>query len=294
VEVETASSAIAASPAPATYALEMRVADRIERIHENVINVYLVEESGKLTVVDTGFPGKWPLLVAGLAGIGRTLADVDAILITHAHADHVGMAERLRRASGAPVRVHGDDLEYLLAGKSPPGSADGGFGLALVRMLAYSLRKLGFRMPPVLEATAFADGDRLDLPGRPRVVHVPGHTPGSAAFLFEDRSALCAGDSLVTLSAATGRTGPQLSPFAWDRRRARESLERLESLEARVLLPGHGEPFAGSPARPSGSPARRIVPPGEQATPVHRPNLPARWRAARQAPRTREWQAAAW
>jgi glyoxylase-like metal-dependent hydrolase (beta-lactamase superfamily II) len=166
-------------------------------------------------------------------------------------------------------------------------------------MLACSLRKRGFRMPPVLEATALADGDRLDLPGRPRVVHVPGHTPGSAAFLFEDRSALCAGDPLVTLSAATGRTGPQLSPFAWDRRRARESLERLEALEARVLLPGHGEPFAGSPAQAvrlaraadrapwgagnSGAPpeatgARAGSPPG---TTEHRE-------------RTREWQAAAW
>ena len=126
----------------------MRVADGIERIHENVINVYLVEEAGKLTVVDTGFPGNWPLLVAGLAGIGHTLADVQAILITHAHVDHVGMAERLRRASGAPVRVHGDDLEYLLAGKSPPGGGGGGFGLGLVAMLAYALRKRGFRMPP--------------------------------------------------------------------------------------------------------------------------------------------------
>ncbi len=236
------------TPSAAAYALGMRVADGIERIHENVINVYLVEEAGKLTVVDTGFPGNWPLLVAGLAGIGHTLADVQAILITHAHVDHVGMAERLRRASGAPVRVHGDDLEYLLAGKSPPGGGGGGFGLALITMLAYALRKRGFRMPPVLEATAFADGDRLDLPGRPRVVHVPGHTPGSAAFLFEDRGALCAGDALVTLNPATGRPGPQLSPFIWDLQRARESLGRLESLDARVLLPGHGKPFAGSPA----------------------------------------------
>ena len=233
----------------AAYALGMRVADRIERIHENVINVYLVEEAGKLTVVDAGFPGNWPLLVAGLAGIGRTLADVEVILITHAHVDHVGMAERLRRASGAPVRIHADDIEYLLAGKPPPGGGGGGFGLGLMTMLAYSIRKRGFRMPPVLEATAFADGDRLDLPGRPRVVHVPGHTPGSAAFLFEDRRVLCAGDSLVTLNAVTGRTGPQLSLFTCDMQRARESLGRLEGLDARVLLPGHGEPFAGTPAQ---------------------------------------------
>ena len=69
-------------------------------------------------------------------------------------------------------------------------------------------------MPPVLEATAFADADRLNLPGRPRVVHVPGHTPGSAAFLFEDRGALCAGDALDTLNPATGRPGP---PIGWPR-----------------------------------------------------------------------------
>ena len=85
----------------------MRVADGIERIHENIINVYLVEEAGRLTVVDTGFPGNWPLLVAGLVGIGHMLADVEAILITHAHVDHVGCRApppRVRRTGENPRR----------------------------------------------------------------------------------------------------------------------------------------------------------------------------------------------
>lgn len=104
----------------------MQVAEGIERIHERYINFFLVEEAGRVVVVDSGMPGNWGLLLAGLGRIGRTLGDVEAVLLTHAHSDHVGLAERLRREAPAPVRIHTDDLPYLLAGRRPAGTGPPG------------------------------------------------------------------------------------------------------------------------------------------------------------------------
>ena len=227
----------------------MQVADRVERVNENLTNIYLVEEAGRLTVVDAGLPGNWGLLHKGLARIGRTLGDVEAVVITHAHADHVGIAERIR--TGAPCRayIHADDREYLLAGKRPEGGMDGGFSRRAASSLLYMIRKRGLSMVPVAEARAFAHGDVLDLPGSPKVIHAPGHTPGSCAILFEERGALMTGDSLGTLNVITGQTGPRIAPFYSDRAMAIASLARLDGLPARIVLPGHGEPFEGTPSQ---------------------------------------------
>jgi glyoxylase-like metal-dependent hydrolase (beta-lactamase superfamily II) len=225
----------------------MQVADRIERVSENIVNFYLVEDAGRVTVVDAGMPGNWGLLVDGLARIGRTLADIEAVVLTHAHSDHVGIAERIRSGAPADALIHAADLEYLLAGKRPPGGMERGFSRRLLSTLVYGLRKGGIRMPPVAEARAFADGDVLDLPGSLRVVHAPGHTPGACALLCESRGALLTGDAMVTLDFVSGRAGPCVSPLNTDRAEAIGSLARLDGLPASIVLPGHGEPFVGTP-----------------------------------------------
>jgi glyoxylase-like metal-dependent hydrolase (beta-lactamase superfamily II) len=95
------------------------------------------------------------------------------------------------------------------------------------------------------------DGDRLlaDVPGRPRVVTLPGHTPGSVGYLFADRGLLFTGDALVTYDGITGYHGPTVlsRAFTHDSRAALASLTALDAINA-TLLPGHGEPFAGTPA----------------------------------------------
>ena len=232
----------------APYPPGMQVADRIERVTESIVNFYLVEEAGRLTVVDAGMAGNWGLLVAGLARIGRSLQDVDAVVLTHAHGDHVGLAERIRSGAPCEARIHEADLEYLLAGKRPPGGMDLALSRQLLETVVYGVRRNGTRLPPVATARSFADGEALDLPGSPRVVHAPGHTPGACALLFESRGALCTGDTLTTLDVMTGHRGPTISQFYSDRAMAIDSLARLDGLPATIVLPGHGEPFAGSPA----------------------------------------------
>jgi glyoxylase-like metal-dependent hydrolase (beta-lactamase superfamily II) len=111
-------------------------------------------------------------------------------------------------------------------------------------------RRGATRMIPVRELSTFGDGETLDLPGRPRAVHAPGHTPGTSALLLEARRVLLTGDSLVTHNPLTGRPGPQIMPSGLnqDTQLALRSLEALDGVPADVLLPGHGDPFSDGTA----------------------------------------------
>jgi glyoxylase-like metal-dependent hydrolase (beta-lactamase superfamily II) len=220
------------------------VAPRIRRLGgDDVVNSYLVEDGHELVVVDAGAPSHWRLLTDELAAMGRSIDDVRAVLLTHGHDDHVGFAERARR-SGRMVLVH--ELDAALArGEVPNRVKTHGpiRPLPFLRFLAYSARRGLLRVPRVREVATYGDGATLDLPGSPRVIHAPGHTPGNSALHFAGHDALFSGDALNTYAVTSGRTGPQLSPFNFDRAQALRSLDRFEGLEARHVLPGHGAPW---------------------------------------------------
>jgi glyoxylase-like metal-dependent hydrolase (beta-lactamase superfamily II) len=225
-----------------------QVADGIHRLSPGVCNFYLIEEAGRLVLVDAGAPADWNLLVRTLPTLGRALDDLEAVLITHAHSDHTGFAERARTTAHAPVWVHQEDAAVAKGAK--PAKNDGRATSYLLKVEFYrtllSLTRRGAtRMIPIHEVSTFADGEKLDVPGGPRAVHAPGHTPGTTALLLEDRRVLLTGDSLVTRNPLTGRVGPQIMPSGLnqDTPLALRSLDALDGVPAEVLLPGHGEPF---------------------------------------------------
>ena len=153
----------------------MQVSEGIHRLTRGVPNFYLISESGKYTLVDAGTPGDWAFFSRSLAGLGGKLADVDAVLLTHAHPDHTGFAERARTQARARVWIHQADSEAARTGQVA-GSNDGKITSYLLRAAFYRttfslLRRGGGRMIPIAEVSAFADGEQIDVPGRPRAVH---------------------------------------------------------------------------------------------------------------------------
>jgi len=224
------------------------------RLGSGYHNFYVFVEGGKATVVDAGCSKEWPDLVDCLASIGLTPQDVEAIIVTHAHADHIGFG---REAADHHVRVEVHEEEEPRA----LGTYEGKAAVAPTELPLWRLQTWRFsialiragvmKQPRLRSVETFSDGEILDLPGRPRVVHTPGHTEGHCAFLFSDRGVLCSGDALVTQNLLKRRErGPQLLPsmFHNDPDLTRESLTILERLEADLILPGHGTPFPGTPA----------------------------------------------
>jgi glyoxylase-like metal-dependent hydrolase (beta-lactamase superfamily II) len=224
------------------------VAGGVLRMGTSLINWYLVAEDDGVVVVDAGAPGYRSQLEPGLAQLGRELEDVRAVVLTHGDADHKGFAEKVRRERGVPVYVHSADEELTRTGKGRKREK------SFVRYLRYpatwkSLAGFirGGRPVHVQQVETYEDGDVLDVPGRPRVIHAPGHSPGCVALHFEARSLLFVGDVLFEYNVLTGRRGPQIGPAGFNESsgQALASLSRLEGVEAETILFGHGDPWRG-------------------------------------------------
>jgi len=220
------------------------IAEGVYRCGTDFVNWYVVEEGGRLTIVDCGAPGYWPQLDPSLEAIGHSRGDIEAVVLTHGDSDHVGFSERLRSESGVAVWAPEDDAEMVREGKIK--KTDGSMLPYLRYPFAYRLlfhlaRNGGIRIPAVANVSTYSDGQRLDLPGRPMAVHTPGHTRGHCVPQFGD--VLLAGDAIRTLNPLTGRRGPQVMPKAFDTDAAQalESIDRLP--DASVIGVGHGDPW---------------------------------------------------
>ncbi len=224
----------------------------VHRIEDAHTNWYLVEDAGRLTVVDTGLPRSWASLEAALGELGRSVGDIEAVVLTHAHFDHMGFARRLVGERGVPLLAHEREVEVV----SHPWRYDHERPRApyLVRYPAF--RRILTEMTVMgalwVRGTAisrtYAAGETLDVPGRPIVVPTPGHTHGHCALHLPDRGAVLAGDAFVMLDPYTGRRGPCVVAGAAtaDSAQALASLDALVDLEADVALSGHGPAWRGS------------------------------------------------
>ncbi len=242
----------------------MDIVPGVHRLGSSLVNWYVVEDGGRLTAVDAGLPGFAKTLSGDLSLLGHSVRDIDALVLTHSDPDHTGLARTLRDA-GARVLIHHADDPTLRRPRPKSGDAKP-INIVpqlrhptLLKLIAHIAASGGVKSTSLEGAETFSADQVLDVPGSPRVIPTPGHTPGHCALYFEQRQALFVGDELCTRNPVTGRPGAQVMSSCMNvsTDECFNSLAAIEESDADVLLPGHGDPWYGSAAQAVES-ARRL------------------------------------
>jgi len=196
-------------------------------------NVYLLVDDD-LTLVDTGFSGRADLILEQIEELGYSPSDVKRIIITHHHADHTGGLAALKRATQAEVIAHPADAPYIDGTLPQPGPVRPQW---LSKLLAHFSWLLATE--PVVVDTLVNDGDELPILGGIKILHTPGHTPGSICLYLQSKDLLIAGD---LLAHRFGLRLPSKS-FTVDIAQEIQSVKRVASLEFDIICFGHGLPI---------------------------------------------------
>lgn len=217
------------------------------------VNLYLLEGE-PLTLVDTGPKDQeaHSRINRALRDADYSISDLDQIIITHGHVDHHGLAERLKKESGARVLVHEADREivqsfssafrrrakslrsHFLRVGAPEGTVD---------MLSDFVDYLGQMAEDCPVDGVLRDGELVSAGGKKiKVFHTPGHSPGSCC-LLDPTGNLLSGDTLLKDLTPTSVFGSSdgksmgIADFL-------HSLHRLKQAPVKRIYPGHREAFA--------------------------------------------------
>lgn len=229
-----------------------QVADGTYLVHGHNTNWVILKDGDAVTLVDTGYPGDRQGVLESLAVVGSSPEAVAAVLITHAHNDHVGSAEFLRSNYGTPVYLHPAEVPHarrdFLQQATIGDVVRNAWRPGVVPWAVHVIRVGGIEHNPVTAPEPFPAEGALDLPGRPVPVHTPGHTDGHCVFHLPDAGIVISGDALATGHATSRLKGPQMLHdfFHHERPRAVASLDLIGALDGDTLLPGHGPVHRGS------------------------------------------------
>lgn len=239
------------------------VGDGVIAVQGRDANWAILRDGDAFTLVDTGYPRYYSAVRNSIRKAGLSLSGLEAIVITHAHIDHIGGVPALRRARTVPVYVGAPEVPMAIGAWTESATPmDVIARLWQPRYVPWSLRIAiagGTDHVRIPDAIGVDDGITLDVPGRPRVVLTPGHTSGHVCLQVAD--AVLTGDALVTGHAVTGRRGPQLIPdfFHTDAALANAALDQIAALEGATIVPGHGPVWHGTPADAVAAVRDRVV-----------------------------------
>ncbi len=225
------------------------VTEHVHMAYTPLVNWTLVTDDSGVMLIDAGFPGSRPDVLASLRELGFGPTDVRAILLTHAHVDHLGSAIWFAKTHGTPVYCHAEEVghakrEYLQQA-SPLDLALHAWQPRWVKWSLDIVRKGALLHEGIPAAGALTEDVAETLPGRPLAVPTPGHTGGHCSYLVD--GVLVSGDALVTGHPLAARPGPQLlhRVFNHDEQGCVRSLAALAMLETDLMIPGHGQLWTG-------------------------------------------------
>lgn len=215
----------------------------------DLVNWTLVADGDGVMLIDAGFPGQREDVIDSVRRLGFGIEDIKAILLTHAHIDHLGSAIWFAKTHGTPVFCHADEVGHakreFLEQASPADVVRNIWQPRWLKWAATITAKGGMNHAGIPSTQALSPEVAAGLPGAPVTIPTPGHTGGHCSYIVD--GVLVSGDALVTGHPLLRQTGPQLLPalFNHDEDSCLRSLAALGLLGTDVLLPGHGPVWRG-------------------------------------------------
>ncbi|WBP92598.1 MBL fold metallo-hydrolase [Mycolicibacterium neoaurum] len=226
------------------------VTERVHLAETDLVNWTVVTDESGVLLIDAGYPGHRDEVLDSLRELGFGPEDVRAILLTHAHVDHLGSAIWFAKTHGTPVYTHAAEVGHAqrqyLEQVSPVDVLTRAWQPRYLTWTVALARRGGLTHEGIPSALALDEDIAASLPGTPMAVPSPGHTGGHCSYVVD--GVLVAGDALITGHPLSSRHGPQLLPtiFNHDQDGCLRSLAALGLLDTDVLVPGHGPLWRGS------------------------------------------------
>ena len=212
----------------------LEIIPNVYQLNIGASNVIVVNEE-ELTVIDTGLPGSSPRIIEFLRSLGRSPEEINLIIVTHNHFDHVGGLVELRRLTRAKVAAHKADVDGTEGCLPYPGMVR-----RLLSVRPFSNLRPVFLLEPDLVDIQLAGGEVLEPLGGLEVIHTPGHTPGSISLFSAQKRLLIVGDAL-NKRRQTLRLPPKM--VSANQAQAMNSIRRMAQLDFDILCLGHGRPL---------------------------------------------------
>jgi len=196
-------------------------------------NTFFLIDKG-ITLVDTGLRGRSKRILSDVRRLAYKPSDITQIILTHHHSDHMGSLAELKNATGARVLAHPADAPYIDGTLSQPGPLRPKW---LVKLLS-PFSSMWSTVPAEVDRL-LNDGDELPLLGGIRILHTPGHTPGSICLFIPREKLVIVGDLLT--HRITLRLPSRL--FMVDMEQEINSIKKLAGIDFSVIAFGHGRPI---------------------------------------------------
>lgn len=212
------------------------------------VNVAVLREGMDFTLIDGGWPGDVAAIEAALESIGGRPEAISAILLTHAHIDHIGAVASFHERFGTPVYATTAEAKHAARDFLEQATESDVFKGPMPQTLEWwetVKPKLGDDLALAIPDVVGVNAGPLDVPGRPVLVATPGHTSGHSAYLMPATGVIATGDGLITGHGCSPLIGPQPCPWFFNHsvRGALASLDALRGLDAGIIVPGHGSPL---------------------------------------------------